>query len=47
MAVRAHQLQVGIRLDLVQEPLEVGVADAKLGARQAGGHVGVHLYEQG
>ena len=28
---------------LVQEPLQVCVADAKLGARQAGGHIGVHL----
>ena len=44
VAVYAHQLQRGgVPLDLVQEPLQVGVADAKLGAGKAGGHVGVHL----
>ena len=42
--MHAHQLQVGgVGADGVEEPLKVGVADAKLGARQPGGHVGVHL----
>ena len=44
VAVRADQLQVWLRSDGVQEPLQLLVADAEFAARQPRADVRVHLY---
>ena len=43
MGVHADQVQGLLAAYAVQEPLQVAVADAKLGAGQACGHVRMHL----
>ena len=44
VGVHSHQVQPVLLADAVQEPLQVAVADAELGAGQARGHVCVHLH---
>ena len=46
VAVRADQLQLWLRSDGVQEPLQLLVADAEFAARQAGAHIRVHLHSR-
>lgn len=41
-----HEVQLGARLDLVQKPLQLLVADAKLGVFVAGRNVRMHLHRR-
>jgi hypothetical protein len=44
--VDPHEVQLGARLDLVQKPLQLLVADAKLGVFVAGRNVWMHLHRR-